>query len=564
MQNLLNDLTELLSKDERLSAEGKLLKNKVIELALAMDASLIKLLLKNEKIKKHFFTEVNGVMVFDKIKFQKFVSNKEFLPDSYTAFKNKIGLVNENGDYLSESREVVLSYPYKDCILEGDQIIEDQKRDEYFYNQILAPDEIDILLKPKVMVNWKYYDKKGKHELTVNEIKNINNENLVIRGNNLLVLHSLYARYAKKVRLIYIDPPYNTGNDEFLYNDTFNHSTWLTFMKNRLEVAKELLTDDGSIYVQLDYNEVHYAKVLMDEIFGKNNFKREIIWHLSGAAGYKSLVNSYVRGHDTILYYSKSDRVYFEKEYLPYNEDQLKRFKTDENGRKYKPITKDKCIYLDEAKGVPVSDVWLDIASFQTIVNSPEITGFKTQKPERLIKRIINSSSQPGDIVLDFTAGSGTTGATAHKLGRIYILVEQMSDQIGIITKRLHGVIKGDNAGISNDVNWKGGGSFIYCELMELNEAYIKQIKQATTTKELLAIWDEMQKKAFISYKVDPKSINENISDFKELSLKDQKRFLVEILDKNQLYVNYSEIDDKDYNISETDKKLNRMFYGEV
>ena len=121
MQNLLKNLTELLSKDERVFSEGKLLKNKIIELALKMDADLIRLLLKSEPIKNHFFTLIDNVLVFDKIKFQKFVSNKEFLPDSYTAFKNKIGLVSEEGYYLSESKEVVLVWPYKDCVLEGGQ-----------------------------------------------------------------------------------------------------------------------------------------------------------------------------------------------------------------------------------------------------------------------------------------------------------------------------------------------------------------------------------------------------------------------------------------------------------
>jgi adenine-specific DNA-methyltransferase len=154
MQNLLEELKLLLSEDERLVIEGKLFKNKVIELGLNCDASLLKLLLKNEKIKRHFFTEVDGFLVFDKIKFQRFVSNKEFLPDSFTAFKNKIGLANEDGEYLSESKEVVLSWPYKDCILEGGQTKEDQKRDEIFYNETLAPDEIDRL-QEKAFLSYK-------------------------------------------------------------------------------------------------------------------------------------------------------------------------------------------------------------------------------------------------------------------------------------------------------------------------------------------------------------------------------------------------------------------------
>ncbi len=160
----------------------------------------------------------------------------------------------------------------------------------------------------------------------------------------------------------------------------------------------------------------------MDEIFGKRFFRREIIWNLSGVSGYKSLVNNYVRGHDTIYYYTQSDNSIFNKEYLSYSEKQLKRFtKTDNSGRKYKPITESRRIYLDEAKGVPVSDVWSDIASFQTIVNSPEIMNYPTQKPESLISRIIKSSSNKGDIVMDFFGGSGTTMAVAEKLERKWI-----------------------------------------------------------------------------------------------------------------------------------------------
>jgi hypothetical protein len=252
MQNLLNELTELLSKDKRLVSEGKLLKNKVIELALAVDSGFIKLLLQSKSIKKHFFTDIDGVLVFDKIAFQKFVSNKEFLPESYTAFKNKLGLVNENGDYLSKSREVVLAWPYKDCVLEGGQTKEDQKRDEIFWNETLAPDEIDRLFAPKVLSNFKKYDKKGVIELTGKEQFNIYDENLLIRGNNLLGLHSLPKKFFGNIKLIYIDPPYNTGNDEFLYNDTFNHSTWLTFIKNRLEIAHELLCKEGAIFISID------------------------------------------------------------------------------------------------------------------------------------------------------------------------------------------------------------------------------------------------------------------------------------------------------------------------
>jgi site-specific DNA-methyltransferase (adenine-specific)/adenine-specific DNA-methyltransferase len=159
-------------------------------------------------------------------------------------------------------------------------------------------------------------------------------------------------------------------------------------------------------------------------VFGEHNFRREIIWVLKGAAGYKSLANTFVRGHDTILYYSKSENPIFNKEYLPYSEEQLKRFTKDKDGRRFKTITKDKVIYLDEAKGIPITDVWTDIASFQTVVNSPEITGYPTQKPEALLTRIIKASSNPNDLILDFFSGSGTTAAVAEKLGRRWIVCD--------------------------------------------------------------------------------------------------------------------------------------------
>jgi adenine-specific DNA-methyltransferase len=568
MQNLLDELKQLLQQDERCVAEGQLLKNKIIELALAIDAGLIKLLLKNKNITKHFFTDVDGVLVFDKIKFQHFVSNKEFLPDSYTAFKNKIGLVNENGDYLSDSREVVLAWPYKDCVLEGGQTKEDQKRDEIFLNEILAPDEIDRLLAPKTFTNFMRYDSKGEHVLRGSEKIDFSKENLVIRGNNLLALQSLYERYAGKIKLIYIDPPYNTENDSFKYNDKFTQSTWLSFMRNRLETAKTLLSRDGSIYVQLDYNEVHYFKILMDEVMGRDNFQREIIWDISVLSGYKTIANNWIRGHDTILFYSKDpSNILFNKQKMPHRKEYLDRFnKTEKDGRKYFDGRGEK-LYLDEVikKGKPIGDVWYDIMSFQQIPTAKERVDFDTQKPEALLRRIIQASSNENDTVLDFYAGSGTTATIAHKLNRKYIVIEQMEDQLDLMTKRLKSVVQGKDVGsVAKELNWQGGGSFIYCELMEWNEAYISQVKKTKTTKEMLALWEEMQSTAFISYKVDPKAINENIAEFEELSLTEQKRFLIEVLDKNQLYVNYSEIDDKEYGVSETDKKLNRQFYGEA
>jgi len=281
--------------------------------------------------------------------------------------------------------------------------------------------------------------------------------NKIFWGDNLQVMSHLIKEYRGKIDLIYIDPPFDSKADykkvislkgekirgdinvfeEKQYSDIWNNDEYLQFMYERFILLRELLSEKGSIYIHLDQKRSHYLKVMLDEVFGPNSFRREIIWSLAGVSGYKSLVNNFVRGHDTILYYSKNADMVFNKEYLPYNEAQLRRFSKDANGRLYKSITKDKVIYLDESKGVPISDVWSDIASFQTIVNSPEIEDYPTQKPEKLIERIIRASSNPGDIIFDCFMGSGTTQAVALKLGRRFIGADINIGAVQITTKRL-------------------------------------------------------------------------------------------------------------------------------
>ena len=286
MQNLQNELIDLLKREDNLVVDGHLNKNKIIELALKVEPQLISLLIKNESFKKHFFQEVSTVLVFDKIKFQRFVNNKSFLPDSYTAFKNKIGLtINDDNldNFISTNNDVVLAWPHKDCVLEGGQTKEDQKRSEIFWNETLAPDSVDRLLDAKTLTNFKKFDKDGEHKVT--ELKG--NENLILKGNNLLALSSLLKTHRGRIKLIYIDPPYNTGDDEFLYNDSFNHSTWLTFMSNRLKLAHSLLTKDGFISIQINDVEYAYLKILLDEIFGMENFVSSICVKMSHLSGTK-------------------------------------------------------------------------------------------------------------------------------------------------------------------------------------------------------------------------------------------------------------------------------------
>ena len=278
MDNLLKELTDLLLSDGEFASDGSILKNKLIEAVFASEVSILKILLNSETLKSHFFVEVEGTLIFDKIKFQEFVTNKEFLPDSFTAFENRIGLT-AGDSYLSQANEVVLSWPYKDCILEGGMLKTEQKREEIFWNTNLSPENITRLFEPKALIGWEYWDKDAISKGKAMPVERLClNDNLLIKGNNLLALYSLKTRYAGRIKLIYIDPPYNTGSDTFKYNDRVNHSAWLTFMRNRLEIAKELLSPTGTIFVNLDDNEAHYCKVLMDEIFGRQNFIANIIW----------------------------------------------------------------------------------------------------------------------------------------------------------------------------------------------------------------------------------------------------------------------------------------------
>lgn len=627
MQNLLQELTDLLSSDDRLVSEGRLMKNKVVELALNLDPLLIRYLLKSESMKSHFFSEVEKVLVFDKIKFQRFVSNKKFLPDSFTAYKNKIGFSNGE-DFIADSNEVVLAWPYKDCVLEGGQDGDDARRNEVFWNETLAPDQIDRLLSPKALVKFKKFE--GEKDSFPSEIGE--KDNLLIKGNNLLVLHTL-KKYRGKAKLICIDPPYNTGGDDFNYNDTFTHSAWLTFMRNRLEVAKTLLDRNGTIFVFCDDNEQAYLRVLCDELFGRKSFIATVVWKHSDNSNNDA--KKFSTDHNYILVYSNNEG--WESIKLERGDSNASHFSNPDkdprgpwfdgnpvnspnprknlmydiptpngnvikhppNGWRWDPDTLaekmksgeiffnekqtgiKRITYLWEQKALPPSTLW-DLPEESSWFDLDE-TGhtrqakneqkklfkgmatselFKTPKPERVIKKILDIATHEGDLVVDFFSGSGTTAAVAMKMKRQFIAVEQM-DYIETFTlPRLVEVAKGEQGGVSKDVGWKGGSGFIYCELAVANQAFIDAIEAAATTEDLAKIWADMQEKAFLSYRVNPKAIDETKDEFANLSLADQKRFLVEVLDKNMLYVPASEIDDQAYAIPEADKAVNKKFFG--
>lgn len=627
-------LEQLLNQNDTFIVEGVLNKNKLAELARQYNPELLNLLMSDEKISHHFFTKLEtGVLVFKKDVFLQFLNNKEFLPDSFTTYKTKIGLAT--GDkYLSENSDVVLNFPYKDCVLEGGQTKDDAKRQEIFFNETLAPTEINRLLDDKVLTNFKRYDENGEGE--VGELTYT--DNLIIKGNNLIALHSLKKRFAGKVKLIYVDVPYyfrkNIG-DAFQYNSNFKMSTWLVFLKNRLEIAKELLREDGSIWIHSGEDGMHYLKVLGDSIFGQDKFVGTLPRKVRD--GKSDVPFNFSQDFDWVLVYTNGterqaivgrevERKYYETPDFPNRPwrtaDLTKQTTVKERpnsdftmvnpktGKEYPvnpkrswAVTKDtfeewyqnggigfpddydfmkgdrpfRRVFRDEdlSKGKPTyasSEILLKdfitdlLAKTKNKDGNDEITelfsrdDFSYAKPEKLIKDIVQVSTQEGDLVLDFFMGSGTTAAVAHKMNRQYIGIEQMDYIETVSVERLKKVIAGEQGGISKDVNWTGGGSFVYAELKNDAQDFKDTIFKATRADELLELFETAKKSSFLSYRIDPKKLK--ASEFEKLSLAEQKQLLSEIIDNNNLYVNYSDIDDSDYQISSEDKRLNHAYYG--
>ena len=628
------ELSNLLMNVEDFVVNETLNKNKLSELARKYDAKLLNLLMKEENVKNHFFTTLeDGVLVFKKDVFLQFLNNKEFLPDSYTAYKTKIGLGTDNGDYISENNDVVLNFPYKDCILEGGQTKEDTKRQEVFFNKTLALNEINRLLDNKVLTNFKRYDKDGEHEVDSIE----ENDNFIIKGNNLIALHRLKKRYSGKVKLIYIDVPYyfkkNIG-DSFKYNSNFKMSTWLVFLKNRLEVAKELLHEQGSIWIHTGEDGMHYLKVLCDSIFGKDkfigtlprkirdgksdvpfNFSQDFDWILvyTKAAENQAIVGRKIErkyyttpdfpnrpwrtadltkqttvkerpNSDFTMINPKTGKQYpvnpkrswavskstfddwYQKGGIGFPDD----YEFMKGDKPFRRVFKDEDIKNNKLSYVS-SDILVKNFVYNLLVNTKNKVGnveitelftrddFSYAKPEKLIETILNVTTVEGDIILDFFMGSGTTQAVAHKMNRQYIGIEQMDYIETVSVERLKKVIAGEQGGISKDVEWQGGGSFVYCELKNDAQDFLNKVENALSSEELVELLEKVKKSSFLSYRVDAKKLHKE--EFNNLSLFEQKQLLVELIDQNNLYVNYSDINDVDNNISEKEKQLNTIFY---
>ena len=380
-------------------------------------------------------------------------------------------------------------------------------------------------LEPRILIEDPEKSYHADKRVSDNDIF----DNMLIHGDNLLALKALEQDYAGRVKCIYIDPPYNTGNAFEHYDDGLEHSIWLSLMRERLELLKNLLSDDGSIWISIDADESHYLKVLCDEIFGRNNFVDEVVWQRSYAP--INLKKTLSRSHDNILVYAKSKSDDFELNKLPRSINAVDRYKNPDNdprgpwtsgdisvgpvvkekvyeittpsGRKVLPpegycwrLTKERLAeyiadnriwfgedgnntprikrFLSEVKdGITSMTLWLrdEVGDNQEAKREikalfKDISVFDTPKPERLIERILTLGSNKGDLVLDSFLGSGTTAAVAHKMGRRWIGIELGEHCDTHCVPRLKKVIDGEDAGgITKSANWRGGGGFRYYNL---------------------------------------------------------------------------------------------------
>ena len=663
MEYIHDYLKKLFKKNNNyMGKDGDLLISKIAQDARLYNSELIKFLLNDKRCKDCFFEKIDDVTIFKSEDFRMCINDARFLGNSFTKYGNKIGLITDKTvEKIMNEDYVVLSYPYKDCTLDGGMTKTEAKRTnrkETMINNILFKEDIHKLKSPKAFKNFKKYtfeNEKVKEEIPT-AIKG--NENIIINGNNFAALCSLKAKFAGKIKLIYIDPPYNTGSDTFSYNDNFNHSAWLVFMKDRLQLAKELLSDDGAIFVQCDDKEQAYLKVLMDEIFGRDNYLRTVSVKKkqSAGVGQDAFILDVV---EFILIYSKNkiDFQYlkyyidtdfdekqmnnyknyviiksktFLKSFLDKNDDEIELYKlnyeintvknkihsefiknfeshfTTYNPQstfakriidsidnnfymvKYKPLRgknkgkpveiyfyKNRIVqflhsiaYIEKnnkiIKKQIIDNFWSDM-SWDTIGKQGGIFFNNGKKPEALVKRIIEMSTNENDIVLDFFAGSGTTLAVAHKMNRRYIGVEQIQEHFDICVERLKKVIEGENSGISKNVNWQGGGEFITFDIASYNTDWDKKIEKIKDDKELKEIFEYMKDKSLINHRLqidyfENKSFEDD-EEFLSLDLERKKEILLELLDKNMFYVPFSEMKDKTFKLSDDDIKLSKQFY---
>ena len=577
--------------------DGNLDIPKILESIEKIDIELIKILKEDEKAKKEFFTQIDDIYVLNQNKLIEFFTLNDYMKNgSYTAYTNKIGLIKKD-NFIKKFDDVVLAFPHKDCVLEGGQTKDDDKKKEVFYNEILSSDEIDRLFEPKVLTNIKRYSKNGVEENC--EIKE--NDNLIIKGNNLIVLHSLKKKFAGKVKLIYIDPPYyfneKRDSDTFLYNSNFKLSTWLTFMKNRLEVAKEFLDDEGVIFVHIGEDSQAYMEVLMNEIFPNNRLG--VVSRVQKKGSDKGTF--FKPALDYILCYAK-DKQYLSGFKVGVDESKFKKIET-EGKRKGEKYEDSKSLYqssLDPMRGcvnqryyiecpdgslvIPKGNifpnikkdgnnitpktqfdgVWRwgvdsylkqkDLLVFKETPNSPLIDeNAKQSKWNVYTKRYLKDAQEKGNIPSNlfdnFTNSTATSTLNSMNIDFTFSKPKELIEHIIKIIQ-----IK-DNTIVMDF--FAGSGTTAHA-VLDINKDLNKNLRFI-----LIEQMDYVENITCERVKKDIEKNEQNDFVYAELkSIDTFKNGEIGAVNKNKEYLPISEIEDYSYNISKEEIAINKAFYG--
>ncbi len=577
--------------------EGNLDVNLILESIDKIDTELIKVLLSDEKAKEHFFMKIDDAYVLEQNKLLEFFMLNDYMKNgSFTSYTNKIGLIKKDS-FIKKFDDVVLAWPHKDCILEGGQSKDEDKSKEVFYNEILASDEVDRLFEPKVLTNIKRYSKDAVVENpTIDE-----DDNLIIKGNNLLALHSLKKKYAGKVKLIYIDPPYffqdNRDSDTFLYNSNFKLSTWLTFMKNRLDVAKEFLSDDGVIFVHVGEDSQAYTEILMNEIFPNNR-----LGVVSRVQKKGSDKGTYFKPTlDYILCYAKDKKI-LQGFKVGVDESKFKKVEIEGN-RKGEKYEDSKSLYqssLDPMRGcinqryyikcpngslvIPKGNifpavkqdgknispktqydgVWRwgvdsylkqkDLLVFKETKNSPLLDENGNQSKwnvytKRYLKDAQKKGNIPSNLFDSFTNSSATSTLSGMNIDFSFSKPKELIEHIINIVQVAEDAIimdffagSGTTAHAVLDINKEQNKNlkFILIEQMD----YIEDITKERVKK----VIEKNQEGNFVYAEL------KTIDNFKNSK--------VEKLNQTMQYLPISELEDADYGISDEEIKINKTFYG--
>lgn len=638
-RNIIDYISLLLADNPKYVTNGKLNRTVLKEDIRSFDSELIEKLLSDETFRTRFTVEVAGTTILKTETLFRILELKDYMADNFTTYANEIGLYID-GKYLMKTSNVILNWPYKDAFLTAGMTKEDTEVigakninelnkkasiEETLLNEVVAADDIAALKEPKAFKNVKKFTVDNTDGEPVEEISD--SDSLIIKGNNLIALYSLKPRFKNSIKGIFIDPPYyfnkKKKEDSFRYNSNFKLSTWLTFMKNRLEVSKDLLSDDGIIAVVVGVDGYAHLKLLMDEIFNVSDDHRRYIGTITWRkTDNQSNIGDFANVIDYILLYRKNGKTRLNL--LPLTEKAKKEYSyTDKNGESYRrsnilDLTRgrytyeittpdgDKLngpwmieehefkelrdndgihwpskgkqipygkIYLKDSleKGQITSDFW--DATYGTNQRSAdeikELFGsrvFEYAKPEKLVQNIISLISNKNDIILDFFMGSATTPAVAMKMNRRFIGIEQLDYIETISRERLIKVLQGELGGISEEVNWnidksrEQGASFIYAELMEENQKFVSKIEKCKTKDEVWYIFNEMRDIADFRFQVKLDQLTpEKVPD--DITLVQLQTIMINVLKTSSLYINASETQDPEIDLSNNDRLFNESFY---